>query len=78
MLGHDQAQVIDASRGRWCGWQSLWHLAVDVPTDDERDGLANGSTFPEHVQARQFLRVEAQLDTPTDERLIDGVAIARQ
>jgi len=37
-----------------------------------------GSTFPEHVQARQVLRIEAELDATSDERRIDGVPIAGQ
>ena len=67
MLGQDQAQVIDAGGRRWCGWLGLRHLAVDVATDDERDGLTDRSTFPEHVQPGQILRIEAQLDAATDE-----------
>ena len=51
---------------------------MHVATDDERDRLADRPTFPEHVQAGQILRIEAQLDAPTDQRRIDGVAIAGQ
>ena len=42
MLGHDQAQVIDARRWWWSGYLGLRHLAMDVATDDERNGLADG------------------------------------
>ena len=53
--------------GGGAGWQGLRDLAVDVATDDERDGLTDRSAVPEHVQAGQVLRIEAQLDAPTDE-----------
>lgn len=67
MLGDDHAQVIDAGR-RWRhGWVSLRHLVMYVATNDERNGLADGSTFPGHVQARQVLRIEAELDATIDE-----------
>src|SRR5713101_3529606 len=73
-----QAEVIDAGR-RWrCRWQSLRHLAVHVATEDERDRLASRMTFPEHIQARQILWIEAQFDAPTNQRLVDGVPIASQ
>src|SRR6266566_8150636 len=51
---------------------------MDVPTEDERDRLTSRMTFPVHVQAGQILRIEAQLDAPTNQRLVDGVPIARQ
>src|SRR2546427_1946500 len=73
-----QAQVIDASRRWWSGWQSLRHLAMHVATDNERDGLAGRMTFPVHVQARQILWIEAQFDAPTNQRFVDGVPIASE
>src|SRR5712691_477926 len=78
MLGQDQAQVIDAGRRWWSGRLSLRYLAVHVPTNDERNGLAHWPTFPEHVHARQILRVEAQLDAAADQCWIDRVAVASQ
>src|SRR5439155_15757586 len=78
MLSHHQAQVIDARRRWWSRRLSLRDLAMDVPTDDEWDGLTNRSSFPEHVQARQVLGIKTQLDASADERWIDGVAIASQ
>src|SRR5437763_1920867 len=78
MLGHDRAEVVDAGGRGWCRWLSLRDLAVNVATDDERDSLTDRSTFPKHVETGQVLRVEAQLDAATDERWIDGVAIAGQ
>jgi len=42
-------------------------VAVDVATDDERDGLTDRSAVPEHVQTGQVLWIEAQLDAPTDD-----------
>ena len=62
MLGHDQAQVIDAGRRWWSRRLSLRYLAVHVPTNDERDRLTDRSTFPKHVHPRQVLRVEAQFE----------------
>jgi hypothetical protein len=44
----------------------LRYLAVHVPLNNEGDRLTNRSTFPEHVHARQILRIETQLDAPTD------------
>jgi hypothetical protein len=38
-----------------------------VAADDERDGLTDRSTFPEHVEPGQILRIEAQLDAAADE-----------
>jgi len=78
MLGLDQAEVIDAGRGRWCRELRLRHLAVDVATDDERDRLTHGSPIPEHVQSRQILRIKTQLDAPTDEGRVDAVVITGQ
>jgi hypothetical protein len=45
----------------------LRYLAVHVPPNNEGDRLTNRSTFPEHVHARQILRIETQLDAPTDQ-----------
>src|SRR5713226_5404287 len=73
-----QAEVIDASRRWWRGWQGLRHLAMHVATEDERDGLASRMTFPVHVQTRQILWIEAQFDAPTNQCLVDGVPIASQ
>src|SRR2546430_10022171 len=73
-----QAEVIDAGRRWWSGWQSLRHLAMHVATEDERDGLASRIPFPVDVQARQILWIEAQFDAPTNQRFIDGVPIASQ
>ncbi len=67
MLGHDQAQIIDAGRRWWSGQLSLRYLAVHVPTNDERDRLTDRSTFPEHVHACQILRVKAQFDAAADQ-----------
>ena len=44
-----QAEVIDAGRCWWSGWQSLRHLAMHVATEDERDGLGSRMPFPVHV-----------------------------
>ena len=67
MLGDDEPQVIDAG----CRWRrrrlGLWDLAMHMATNDERDGLADGTTFQEHVQTRQVLWIEAQLDAASDE-----------
>src|SRR5712692_2562205 len=73
-----QAEVIDAGRGWRRGWQSLRHLAMHMASKDERDRLASRMTFPEHIQARQILWIEAQFDAPTNQRLVDGVPIASQ
>src|SRR5436190_11731833 len=73
-----QAEVIDAGRCWRCRWLGLRHLAMHVATKDERDRLASRMTFPVHVQPRQILWIEAQLDAPTDQRLVDGVPIASQ
>ena len=40
---------------------------VHVAADDEWDRLADGSGFPEHIQVRQILRIEPELDAPTDQ-----------
>src|SRR5438132_10400687 len=67
MLRLDQAQVI-AAGGWWrSGWLGLRYLAVHVAPNNEGDRLTNRSTFPEHVHARQILRIETQLDAPTDQ-----------
>jgi hypothetical protein len=78
MLGLDQAQVIDAGGRRWSGKLRLGYLTVDVASNDERDCLTDGSAIPEHVQPHQILRVEAQLDAPTNQCWVDAVVIARQ
>ena len=62
----------------WRRRRRLWHLAVEVAADDEGDRLADRSAVPEHVQAGQILRIEAQLDAPTDQGHIDAVVIAGQ
>jgi hypothetical protein len=67
LIGQDQAQVIDAGGWWWCGWLGLGYLAVHVATDDERNGLTDGPTFPEHVEAGQVFRVEPQLDATADQ-----------
>jgi len=51
---------------------------MHVATEDEWDRLTSRMTFPVHVQARQILWIEAQLDAPTNQRFIDGVPIASQ
>ena len=73
-----QAEVIDAARCWWSGWQSLRHLAMHVAAKDERDRLASRMTFPVHIQACQIFWIEAQFDAPTNECLVDGVPIASQ
>ena len=78
MCREHQAEVIDARRCRRSRWQGLGHLAMDVATEDERDRLTSRMTFPVHVQAGQILRIEAQLDAPTNQRLVDGVPITSQ
>lgn len=62
MVSDDEPQVIDAGRRQLRRWLGLWPLAMHVATNDERDGLTDGSTFPKDVQAGQVLRVKAQLD----------------
>jgi hypothetical protein len=49
---------------------------VHVAANDERDRDADRSTFPEHVQVGQILRIEAELDAPADQRRVDRIAIA--
>src|ERR1700737_2081462 len=51
---------------------------MHVATEDERDRLTSRMTFPKHVQASQILWIEAQLNAPTNQRLVDGVPIAGQ
>src|SRR3954451_11327757 len=73
-----QTEVIDAGRRRRRWWQSLRPLAMPVATKDERDRLARWMTFPVHVQTGQVLGIEAQLDAPTNQRLVDGVPVASE
>ncbi len=56
----------------------LRHLMVHMAADDEWDRRADRSTFPEHIQMRQILRIEAQFDAPTDQRRVDRIAITSQ
>ena len=72
-----QAEVIDASRRWWTGWQGLRHLAMHVATEDERDRLTGRMPFPVHIQAGQIFWIEAQLDAPTNQCLVDGVPICQ-
>ena len=76
MRREHQSEVVDAGRRWWRRWQSLRHLAMHVATEDERDRLTGRMTLPVHLQAGQVLRIEAQFDAPTNQRLIDGVSIA--
>src|SRR5438132_13945629 len=69
---------MDARRCMRSRWQGLGHLAMDVATEDERDRLTSRMTFPVHVHAGQIVRIEAQLDAPTNQRLVDSVPIASQ
>jgi hypothetical protein len=73
-----QAEVIDAGRRHWRRRLSLRHLAVHMPSEDEWDRLASWITFPIDVHPRQVVRIEAQLDSASGDRLVDEVAIAGQ
>jgi hypothetical protein len=51
---------------------------MHVATDDERNCMADRSTFPEHIQMSQIFWIEAQLNARTDQRWIDRIAITGQ
>ena len=73
-----QAEVIDAGRRHRRRRLGLWNLPMHMPTEDERDRLASRMAFPIDVHQREALRIKAQLNASSDERLVDGVAIAGQ
>src|SRR6187200_2928434 len=78
MRGQHQLEVVDAG-GRWGnGWLGLGDLAMDVATEDEGDRRSSWMALPVDVQCGEVLRIETQLDAPTDQRLIHAVAIAGQ
>ena len=76
MRGEHQSEVIDARRRWWRRWQSLRHLAMHVATENERDRRSSRMALPVDVQFGEVLRIEAQFDAPTNQRLVDGVPIA--
>ena len=75
MRRQDDPEVIH-TRLRWWGrWLGLRHLAMHVATENERDRLAGRVTFPVHLEARQILRIKAQLDASANQCCIHTIAV---